>query len=183
MGLEKILEKIQTEGDAEAKRIEAEIQSQADEIIAEARKHIDEKSENAKRETEMQIAAMRIQEISGAELDARKIQMAAEKEVLENAYLECLESMKGISHEKLVASAVARIKREMPDAVRIYSSKADEKLVRSIHGFEYGGNIECAGGAIAENKEGTMRLDYRYETIAAAVWGENLREIAGALFK
>jgi vacuolar-type H+-ATPase subunit E/Vma4 len=38
------------------------------------------------------------------------------------------------------------------------------------------------GGIIVENKEKTLKIDYRYETIAELVWERSLKEIAKKLF-
>jgi vacuolar-type H+-ATPase subunit E/Vma4 len=35
---------------------------------------------------------------------------------------------------------------------------------------------------VVENKEKTMKLDYRYEMIAETVWDRSLKEIAEKLF-
>ena len=65
----------------------------------------------------------------------------------------------------------------------IYSNKRDEPFVRSHTKITFGGLIETLGGIIVENKEKTLQLDYRYETIAEIIWDRSLKEIAEKLFK
>jgi vacuolar-type H+-ATPase subunit E/Vma4 len=36
---------------------------------------------------------------------------------------------------------------------------------------------------VAENKDKTMKIDYRYEMIAEIVWDRSLKEIAEKLFR
>jgi V/A-type H+-transporting ATPase subunit E len=71
----------------------------------------------------------------------------------------------------------------MPEAMYIYSNKRDEPLVRSLSKLTYEDNIDCIGGIVLENKDRTMKLDYRYETIATMIWDRYLGEIADKLFR
>jgi len=98
-------------------------------------------------------------------------------------YQECLNALESIPPKKILASLLMKVKKEMPEAVSIYSNKRDEELVRSLSDLNYAGNIESIGGIIAENTDGTMRIDYRYETIASNVWNRSLKEIADKLFR
>ena len=183
MSLEKVIYKIEKEGEKEIKSIELETKRQAEQIIQIAKKKSQELTKARHSEAEKLIENLRIQEKSIAELEAKKIRLNTEKEMLDATYQECLDALNSISHEKLISSLLNKVKKEMPEATSIYSNKRDEELVRSLSDLNYAGNIESIGGIIAENIDGTMRLDYRYETIASNVWNRSLKEIADKLFR
>lgn len=183
MSLDKVIDRIEKEGEKEVKSIELETKRQVEQIIQIAKKKSQELTKTRHSEAKKLIENLRIQEKSIAELDAKKIRLNTEKEMLDTTYQECLDALNSISHEKLISSLLNKVKKEMPEAVSIYSNKRDEELVRSLSDLNYAGNIESIGGIIAENIDGTMRLDYRYETIASNVWNRSLKEIADKLFR
>ena len=183
MGLEKVIDRIEKEGEKEIKVIELEAKQQADQITKDAREKAQEIAKIKQNETKKLIKNLNIQEKSVAELEAKKIRLNAEKEILDTTYEECLDALNLIPHNKVISSLLVKVKKEMPEAVSIYSNKRDEELVRSLSDLNYAGNIESIGGIMAENIDGTMRLDYRYETIASNAWNRSLKEIADKLFR
>jgi V/A-type H+-transporting ATPase subunit E len=183
MSLDKVIDRIEKEGEKEIKSIELESNQQAEQIIQIAKKKSQELAKARHNEAKKLIENLRIQERSIAELEAKKIRLNTEKEMLDATYQECLDALNSISHEKAISSLLNKVKKEMPEAASIYSNKRDEAIVRSISDLKYAGNVESIGGIIAENIDGTMRLDYRYETIASNVWNRSLKEIADKLFR
>jgi V/A-type H+-transporting ATPase subunit E len=65
---------------------------------------------------------------------------------------------------------------------RIYSNSESEALVRKLSSLEYGGNIDCIGGVVIENKDGTIKLDYTYDIIFKNVYEQNLKNTSDILF-
>lgn len=182
MGLEGVLEKIEREAQEEIRKIGLGAESESAKIIADAQQAADADAARRRAETDALVQAILSQEASSAELERRKLRLGAQKEILEKAYADCVKSLGSLDHEKTVAMLLGRAKRELPEAVYVYSSSRDEAAVRKATKLAYAGNIDCAGGIIAENGDRTLRLDLRYETIAQGVWSRNLREISKALF-
>jgi len=183
MGLEKVIDKIEKEGEKEIKSIELESKKQAEQIIQDARKKTEEIAKIKNNEIKKIIENLHIQEKSIAELEAKKIRLNTEKEILDITYQECLNALESIPHKNILAFLLAKAKKEMSEAVSIYSNKRDEEIVCSLSDLTYAGNIETIGGIIVENKDKTMRVDYRYETIALNTWNHYLKEIADKLFR
>ena len=183
MGLDKLIDKIQNDASDEIRSIESEAKKQADIILETANRESKELSEKKKNDTTKQINNMLIQEMSSAELEAKKLYLYAQREILETTYKECLEALDSIQHNKALISIISKAKKEMPEAVYVYSNKRDEQIVRTVSGLAYSGNVDCIGGIIVENSNKTLRLDYRYETIAALVWEKNIKEIAKILLR
>jgi len=183
MGLEKVIEQIERDGEEKIRMLLQDAEKQAALHLQDTRTKIEEKKKQKTAETEKQITTLRTQEKSAVEIEAKKIQLNAKKDVLAAAYQQCLASLQSLPHEKILSALMKNIDQELPEAAVIYSNKRDEMVVRSLTRLQYGGAIECLGGVIAENKEKTMTVDYRYETIAAAIWDHSLKEIAAQLFR
>ena len=183
MGLESVIERIESEAKTEIKKIESEGESEAERIISEAQTNAEKFIASKAVENHRQIEILIAQERSGAELEVKKIRLSVEKEILEKTFAECLVSLTSLQHEKIIASLAEKIRREMPESSVIYSNKRDEKVARSLQGFTYGGTIDCIGGLVAENNDKTVRMDCRYETIAQNIWNSSLKEIAAVLLR
>jgi V/A-type H+-transporting ATPase subunit E len=183
MGLEKVIEKIQKEATEKITTIITDAEKQATQILQTKQKTIEETSAKKKQDLEKQIESLKTQEASGIEIDIKKMRLNAEKDVLNTTYQECLQMLSTLPHDEIISSLLKIVKKELPDAAYIYSNKRDEPFVRSHTKISFGGLIETLGGIIVENKEKTLQLDYRYETIAEIIWDRSLKEIAEKLFK
>ena len=183
MGLEKVIEKIEKEGEEKIKNIIQDAKKQAEQTIKNTQKEIDEIAKVKKQELDKKLKLLKIQEKSSIEIEAKKIRLNAEKDILDVTYQECLTALESLQHEKIISSLLKKIKEEMSDAKYIYSNKRDEALVRSLSGLTYENNVDCIGGIIVENKDKTLKIDYRYEIIASMIWDHYLGEIADKLFR
>jgi V/A-type H+-transporting ATPase subunit E len=183
MGLDKVIERIEKEGDEKAKSIIHDAENQVKDIIKKAKITINETSVRKKQELEKQNETLKTQEQSSIEIEAKKIRLNAQKEILDKVYQDCLNALLSLPHEKILTSFLKKVKEEMPGAMYIYSNKRDEPLVRTISNLTYVNNIDCIGGIVIENKDKTLEIDYRYETIAMMIWDRYLGEIADKLFR
>ncbi len=182
MGLEKVIDQIERDGEEKISSLLLDAEKQANQLLQKTRKEIEESQKQRTAEVERHITTLRAQEKSAVEIEAKKIQLNAKKDILAETYQRCLASLQSLPHEKILSALVKSLRNELPEAAVIYSNKRDEKSIRSLTNLAYGGSIECLGGLIAENKEKTMTVDFRYETIAAALWDHALKEIAEQLF-
>jgi V/A-type H+-transporting ATPase subunit E len=183
MGLEKVIERIEKEGDEKIRSILQNAETQAEELLQKTQQNLEAIFLKRRVDTKKQIEAWRIQEKSGVDIEAKKIRLAAEKDILHRAYQECLTSLQSLPQQPLLTALIKNATHELPEAAFIFSNKRDEALVRSLCHLTYAGTIESNGGVVVENKDHTLRLDYTYETIAAHVWDDNLKEIAHILFR
>lgn len=183
MGLDTVIEKIQKEGAEKVTSIISDAEKQADQILQTKQKMLNELAEKKKQELTKQIDSLKTQEASGMEIAVKKIRLNAEKDVLANTYKESLQSLTTLPHDKVISALLKKVQQELPEAATIYSNKRDAPIVRSQTRITFGGLIETLGGIIVENKEKTLQIDYRYETIAELVWDRSLKEIAEVLFK
>jgi V/A-type H+-transporting ATPase subunit E len=183
MGLEKVIEQIQKEGEEKISAILQDAEKQKAEMLQVTKQALASQAVQKKQETEQLIRAMQTQEKSALEMEVKKLLLNAEKEVLTSTYQQCLASLQSLPHEKILPVLMRQIQEELPEAALVYSNKRDETVVRKLSKLTYAGTIECVGGLIVENSEKTMKVDLRYETIAARVWEQSLKEIASLLFR
>jgi V/A-type H+-transporting ATPase subunit E len=183
MGLEKVIERIEKEGEDKITGILQDAEKQAALLLQNAQQRIDELSVKQRQDAEKHMSALKMQERSSIEIEAKKVRLNMEKEILHTTYEDCLTALQSLPHEKILSSLLKRVREELPDAAYLYSSKRDETLIRSLSKIPYDDSIECIGGIVVENTDKTLKLDYRYETIAETVWDHSLKEIAEKLFR
>jgi V/A-type H+-transporting ATPase subunit E len=183
MGLDKVIERIQSEADVKIKGILQDAEKQAAEILQQKQRSLDELAILRRQEIEKQIETLRHQEESRIEIEVKKIRLNAEKDLLDLTYKECLSALQSLPSEKILVALLQMIHSELPEAEAVYSNKRDEKILRSLTPLSSDGSLDCLGGIIAENHEKTLKVDYRYEVIAALVWDQSLKEIAEHLFR
>jgi V/A-type H+-transporting ATPase subunit E len=80
--------------------------------------------------------------------------------------------------EKLLSVLIEKYKA---DGVRIYSNKNSEAIVKKLSSLSYAGNIDSIGGVVQENKDGTVRLDFTYDSILKNVYERSLKQISDIL--
>ena len=123
----------------------------------------------------------RQQIMSSANLEVKRIMLNKRKELLDQVYDEALTSIKSMSASKNEELLKALIDKYESNGSKIYSNKNSEEIVKKLSSLEYAGNIDCIGGVIFENEDGTIRLDYTYDLILNDVYEKSLKEISETL--
>jgi len=183
MSLDTVVEAIRERGRTEAEEILAEARAERERALAATR------AEGAKAIAEAESRAREdakrkgIQEIARAELEARKIVLAAQKETLDEVHRRTLIRLGSLEENLALLRALLEANEaEWRPGGRVSSNAKDEALVRRIVGDRYAGRIDCAGGVIIESADGTRRVDLRYETILRSVWDDSVKEVAEILW-
>ncbi len=65
--------------------------------------------------------------------------------------------------------------------MKVYSNKRDEAFISSLAPI-YGGNLDIIGGVVIESKDGALRYDLTYETLAREVFNNRMKEVSRILF-
>lgn len=183
MGLDTVMTRVQKEGDQTIKTILADAEKQANETLAKAAHAADEFLAAKRVETDKAIKALRVQEENSLDIETKKIRLNAEKEILQAAYRHCLTALQEQSTEKILAALLAKAAKELPDAAYVSSNAHDAPTVRNLTKLTYAGTIPSLGGIVVENMDHTLKLDLRYETIAASLWDQHIKEIADLLLR
>jgi V/A-type H+-transporting ATPase subunit E len=114
-------------------------------------------------------------------LEVKRIRLNKRKELLDQVYNKMYESIKSMPASKAEKLLSALIEKNKADGVRIYSNKNSETIVKKLSSLSYAGNIDSIGGIVQENEDGTVRLDFTYDSILKNVYERSLKQISDIL--
>ncbi len=136
------------------------------------------------KELEEALKRLRRQEISSAELEAKKIVLNKKKEILDRTFEETLTEL-----SKMPSSDKKRVYRKSIDAAKsviprpkVFCPQGEAGLLAGISGMASINEVDMETGLILENEDGSMRLDYRFRTILESIWEQELRNVSEILF-
>lgn len=182
MGLEVVVKDIIDVAKAEADRMDREAEAEASVILEDARQTAKKIIGERLALAEDDVRKTRQQEISSANLEVKRTLLNTRKGLLDEVYARAEKSIAAFSPEKNEKLLGAIIQKNEANGKRIYSNAASEKLVRKLSSLEYAGNIDCLGGVVIENEDGTVRLDYTYDVILKSVNEQLLKQTSDILF-
>ncbi len=182
MGLEIVVKDIMESAKADVAQLDREAEEEASHILENARQNAKKIIGERLAKTEDDIQKTRQQELSSASLEVKRTLLNARKELLEEVYVQAEKSISELSPEKNKELLRSVIQNNEANGKRIYSNAASEKMVRELTSLKYAGNIECLGGVVIENEDGTVRLDYTYDVILKGVNEQLLKQTSDILF-
>lgn len=182
MTLEPIIQRILDRGRAESEAVINAAKAEADSTLGRMREGGQENLSRKLNEAREAADKLRTQEIARAELEARKIFLASQRDVLEAVRVEALARLSSPKiKEEILRTLLDRSEADWK-AGKVYSNTNDRELVRRIVGSRFGGTIDCAGGVIIESDDGASRIDLRFETLLQDIWEDSVKEIAEMLW-
>lgn len=184
MSLEKVVDEILRRGEERKREIIRTGEKERDEILSQADKRIADERQRAQRKNDSAIAQMEQQESSSAELESKKIMLAAQRSSLEELRLQVLDELgkyPADKRKKMYSKLASLAKKELGECV-VYSNRADKALLSLPGGMTAGPPIDCLGGLVFESKDKSIRLDFRFESMLEDSWNKNMREIFAKLF-
>ncbi len=182
MGLDAIVEEIKAKGRAEAGKISEETSLEVSKITREAQAAASKLKAAKEEAVRKEIERLRQQELSSANLEVKKAKLNARKEILDEVYEQAKESVKKLPAEKNQKLLKSIIEKNEHNNAKIYSRDKDKVTVKKLIKLEYAGEIECIGGVVIENADGTEVLDFRYDTILKNVSEQSLKQVSDVLF-
>jgi V/A-type H+-transporting ATPase subunit E len=185
MGLEKVIQDILRRGNAKKHEILSLGEKEREDQIRAAEEKAREESVKASARVETLLSQMEQQELSSAELEAKRVLLEAERKVMEELKEQVLDDLSNYPadrRKKMYARLVDNAKKEFVGC-RVYSNKADRSLLQLPPGMTFGGVIESKGGLVFESEDKTVRLDFRFESILDDLWYAKMREIHAKLFR
>ena len=181
MGLETVLERIRDTGKAEADAIVAEGRKERERLLAQVRAEGDTMAARREAEAREQADRRRIQDLARAELDARKIVLAAQGEVLDTVRERVRQRLTSAPNPEALRKLLTKNASEWR-AGRVYANARDAASVRGIVAGNFGGTTECIGGVVIESQDGTSRLDLTYDSVLHDLWVNVVKEVANTLW-
>ena len=161
---------VSTEGDQEAAR-----------ILNEARKRAAEIKSRKEAEVTHATEAIERREISSANLEVKRSELNVHKDLLEKARLGLFEEIKNMPKKDNEALIKKLLEPYNLKDMKVYSNKKDEAFVSSL-APNYGGNLDLIGGVVVESKDGALRYDLTYETLAREIFNNHMKEVSRILF-
>ena len=143
-------------------------------------------------ELEKQVSHILNQEISAANLGAKRLLLTVQKELFEQVKEKTLSSILA-KPESFQRGALERLLLQAAKEIREGSISASERqlpLVKEIvgrrpelAGLRPGEPRAIEGGIIAESRDGHLKIEYSYRSILEKVWAEKLKEVSDVLFR
>jgi vacuolar-type H+-ATPase subunit E/Vma4 len=183
MTLESAVEAILGQGKAEADRVLEEARNERQRMLSEVHAEAARALAETERAAHAEVERKRVQELARAELESRKIVLAAQKEALDKVYNGALERLGRLADSaEILRTLLKANESEWRSGGKVYCSPRDEAVVRKIVGDTFAGTIESAGGVVIESADGRRRVDLRYETLLRDVWDDAVKAVAEALW-
>ena len=161
MGLDAIVEEIRAKGRIEADKIGEEASLEVSKINAEAQASAARLKAAKEEAVRKEIDRLRQQEVSSANLEVKKAMLNARKEILDEVYEAAKEAVKKLPAEKNQKLLKSIIEKNENNNARIYSRNKDKQTIKKLTKLEYAGEIDCIGGVVIENDDGTEVLDFK----------------------
>ena len=182
MSLDAVIQRILDRGKAEADAIVGAAKQGMEKSLQQARET--GQHEVSRRVAEARSAAekLRMQERARAELEARRIVLSSQKDVLDAVRKEVLGRLD--DRETNARTIKTLLDGYVADwrSGKVYCRAEDEELVRGIVKSRFGGTIECAGGIVIESDDGTRRIDLKYESFLQDIWEDSVKGLADLLW-
>jgi V/A-type H+/Na+-transporting ATPase subunit E len=182
MGLDIVIKDIQNGAQAEVSKIKAEADARVSEILNEARDAQKKMLGDSLAQAEENLKNYNQQVISSANLDVKRIRLNKRKNLIEQVYNKTFESIKSMPASKAEKLLSVLIEKHEAEGVRIYSNKNSEAIIKKLSSLSYAANIDCIGGIVLENEDGTVRLDFAYDSILKNVYERSLKQISDILY-
>jgi V/A-type H+-transporting ATPase subunit E len=182
MGLENVVNDILKQARAEVSTVNSEADVETAAIINAANEEKKKMVEIRQAEIDARIERMHKQEMSSAHLEIKRATLNAKKDVLDEVFQSAKDAISSMPSEKNVTLLKAILDKHGTSGTRVYSNGRDAKLVQEMTDLTYMDEIDCIGGIIIENDDGTVRLDYTFDTILNNVSEQTLKQISDILF-
>ena len=191
-GIEKITQRIASDAQAEVDRILGDARDEAGRIAANYRAQADAEAAELAAKNEKAAAEREERLVSAAQMEARKVQLAAKQEMVEKAYIQALDKLCALPEEQYVAI--------LADLLVKASSNGKEKAVFSPNDRERVGEAAVAkanelsgkqlrlseetqpirGGFILKDKN--VEVNCTFETLVRLQKAETAGAVAQKLF-
>ncbi len=184
MALDKVANDILEDARKEADQRIQEAEKERAKILLET----DQKIEKMRKveEKELQDALMRMgrQELSSAELEAKKIVLNKRKDILNRTFDEMLRELstmdpkeKSALYKKILIDGKKVIHKP-----KVFCPKGEADLLAGLRGCESLTETDMESGLILENEDGSVRLDFRFKNILESIWDREQKTISNTLF-
>lgn len=181
MALDAVVESVLATSKDKVAQVNAEADQEVARVLNEARERAAEIKSRKQTEVGHAVEAVERREISSANLEVKRSELNVHKDLLEQARLKLLEKIQNLPKKENEAMLKKLLEPYNLKDMKVYSNKRDEAFVSSL-APNYGGNLDIMGGVVVESKDGALRYDLTYETLAREVFNNRMKEVSRILF-
>ncbi|HPW73762.1 MAG: V-type ATP synthase subunit E [Methanothrix sp.] len=181
MALDAVIESVLATSKDRVAQVESEGDLEVARILNEARERAAEIKSRKEAEVGHAVEAIERREISSANLEVKRAELNVHKDLLEKARTMLLEKIANLSKKDNEAMLKKLLEPYELKDMKVYSNKRDEAFITSL-APNYGGNLDITGGVVVESKDGALRYDLSYETLAREVFSNHMKEVSKILF-
>ena len=183
MTLDALANEIAAQAKAEAESIIAAAKQQAEEIEDEAKAVASSFSSDMKARAERESAQLSVEVVASAKQANQKHLLIARREELDETWNSIRVSvaspdLKGRSD---VLSALLADASKSGEGMLLRPVSTDRKALEKGN-FSLGDDVEGLGGFVLESKDGSIVLDYRFDSRLEEAWNANLGTVNKTLF-
>jgi V/A-type H+/Na+-transporting ATPase subunit E len=184
MALDEVIGNISESAQAKARELDAEAEKERTAILKQADEKVAAKRLAQQKELEVTLKRLKQQEISSAELEAKRIVLNAKKDVMDRSFQVALTSLLNMDqgnrsrmYRKILEGGKAVIK-----SPKVYCPRGESNLISGVTGLGKVEETDMETGLILEDASGTVRLDYRFRILLESVWDKELKNVSNILF-
>lgn len=181
MALDAVVESILATSKDKVAQVNAEGDQEVARILNEARERAAEIKSRKQTEVGHSIEAIERREISSANLEVKRSELNVNKDLLEQTRQKFFEALGKLPKKDNEALLKKLLEPYNLKDMKVYSNKRDEAFVSSL-APNYGGNLDILGGVVIESKDGALRYDLTYETLAREVFNNRMKEVSRLMF-
>lgn len=185
MSLDKIADEILSNASKEAEVIVKEAENERSRILLEADQKIEAMTKAEEKSLQDALERMKRQEISSAELDAKKIVLNKRKDILNRTFEEMLAELSAMNADEksgIYKKIVDQGTKVIPSP-KVLCPIGEKNLLANVDGMGELTESDMESGLILESADGKVRLDFRFRTILEGIWDQDLKEISNILFE
>ncbi|MAG15738.1 hypothetical protein CMO88_01620 [Candidatus Woesearchaeota archaeon] len=181
MGLERVKGKVLEEAKLKAKSRLDSANTESKNILQSFSKQAREKETIFRKKLDSEVESIKRREDAAAKLESKKLTLAFRKEFVDETFSiarEKLSQLPDSERASHIKKMLEKAKSEIDIAI-VHCNKKDRKFVSGYKVKE----TDILGGIIAESANGTLRVDYSYETLLNQLKGSLLPKLNKVLFE
>lgn len=182
MGLEQVVSDIRAKAQAEARTTVEAARKEAASLTDAARAKAAVERESRVTEAREAAKQLRKRELAAAGLEAKKLQLAAQKDILEKVRAATRERIAKASPVERKRWLQALSSKTTTSGGKVWVAEPDAAVATELK-LKVAGTIAGVGGLMVESVDGSTREDLTYESLLEDAWKEALNEVARNLFE
>lgn len=184
MALDNVVSQILASAQQEADKLVKDAEGERSSILHQADESIAAKKKVSAKELEQAVLRLRQQELSSAELEAKRVVLNQKKEVLDDTFQQTLKELNALPADekaRLYNKIVSKGSAAIPHP-KVYCPKGEGRLLAGAIGVRTIQETDMEPGLVLESEDGSISLDYRFKTILEGVWEKELKNVSHTLF-